>query len=285
MISKKYCTSTSIILLFHILLLLFSLSSCENPKVKEKPIIRIGALLPLTGSLSNRGQQEKEAIELAINDFNSNSSEVIIKVIFEDSYGRSPEDIAKKLLDNDKVSAIVASTAPVSRSIYTMANKNKLIMAFLCSDPTIQKESSYIFRLYESKEAEAEQISKYLTITHENVAVLYLDQQEITNQLANYLMPAFRQNKIKVLFYEPYETGEKDFQKTIDRMKNSEADSILILGFGDELRLILEELDRQKLFGKIKIVGGIGILSLNNTATKLPDGVILAIPQYVVEKK
>jgi len=43
--------------------------------VKEKSVIRIGALLPLTGPLSNRGQQEKEAIELAINDFNSTNSD------------------------------------------------------------------------------------------------------------------------------------------------------------------------------------------------------------------
>jgi branched-chain amino acid transport system substrate-binding protein len=281
---KKYCTSTTIILTFIVLLFLFSVSGCEKPKVTEKPIIRIGALLPLTGPLSDRGQQEKEAIELAINDFNSTNSDVEMKVIFEDSHGRSPGDIAKKLLDTDKVSAIIASTAPVSRSIYTLANKEKIIMAFLCSDPIIQKESPYIFRLYESKEAEAELISKYLTITQEKVAVLYLDQQEITNQLADYLMPAFRQNKIKVLFYEPYEQGEKNFRKTIDRIKNSEAASIVILGFGDVLRSILEELARQKPIGKTKIIGGIGLLSVNDSATILPDGVIVAVPQYMIEK-
>ena len=282
--SKKYCNLTSIFLTFIILLLLFSLSGCEKPKVKEKSLIRIGALLPLTGSLSNRGQQEKEAIELAINDFNSTNSDVVMKVIFEDSHGRSPMDIAKKLLDTDKVSAIVASTTLVSRSIYTMANKNKIIMAFLCSDPTIQKESPYIFRLYESKESEAEQISKYYKIADKKVVVLYLDQPEITNQLTNYLMPEFRQNKIKVIFYEPFVPGEKNFKETIDRVKISEADSILTLGFGNELYSVLEELDSQKLLRKIKIVGGIGILSLNNTATKLPDGVIVAVPQYVIEK-
>ena len=282
--SKKYCTPISIIMSFLTLLLVFSLSACEKPQVKEKSLIRIGALLPLTGPLSNRGQQEKEAIELAINDFNSMNSDVTMKLIFEDSHGRSPEDIAVKLLDYHKVSAIIASTTPVSRSISHLANKNKLIMAFLCSDPTIQTQSPYIFRLYESKEAEAEQIVKYLTMTDKKVAVLYMDQQEITNQLVTYLMPEFRQKKIKVLFYEPYKPGEKNFKKTIDRMKISEADSILILGFGDELRSIFEELARQKLIGKITIIGGIGLLSLNDTATTLPDGVIVAVPQYVIEK-
>ena len=282
--SKKYYTSTPIILLFLIFLFLFSFLCCEKPKVKEKSLIRIGALLPLTGSLSNRGQQEKEAIELSINDFNINSSEVIIKVIFEDSHGRSPIDISKKLLETDKVSAIVASTTPVSRSIYTLANKEKIIMAFLCSDPTIQKESPYIFRLYESKESEAEQISKYYKIADKKVVVLYLNQPEITNQLTNYLMPEFRQNNIKVIYYEPLVPGEKNFKEPIDRVKFSEANSILILGFGDELRSILEELARQKLIGKIKIIGGIALVSLNESAAILPEGVIVAVPQYVIEK-
>ena len=281
---NKYHISIPIFLLFIVPFLLVSLTSCEKPKVKEKSVISIGALLPLTGPLGNRGQQEKEAIELSIKDFNSNSTEVILKVIFEDSYGRSSEDIANKLLETDKVSAILASTTPVSRSIYTLANKKKIIMAFLCSDPVIQKESPYIFRLYESKESEAEQISKYYSMADKKIIVLYLDQQEITHQLTTYLMPEFRQNKIKIIFYEPLMPGENNFRGTVDRVKNSEADSILLLGFGDELRSILEEMGRQKLIGKTEIVGGIGLLSLNGSATILSDGVIVAVPQYLIDK-
>jgi branched-chain amino acid transport system substrate-binding protein len=280
---KKRNVLLSIIMSLVTLLSLFCLPSCEKPKIKEKSVIKIGALLPLTGPLSARGQQEKEAIELAINDFNTSNGEVVMKVIFEDSHGRLPEHITLKLLQTDKVSAIIASTTPVSRSIYTLANKHKLIMAVLCSDPTIQKESPYIFRLYESKEAEAEQIVKYFTLTGEKVAVLYLDQQDITNQLINYLMPNFKKSQIKVLFYAPYEPGRVNFKEYITSVKNSGADSFLILGSGDELRSIFEELTRQKLLGKIKIVGGISLLSLTDTTTLL-NGVIAAVPQYIIEK-
>jgi branched-chain amino acid transport system substrate-binding protein len=269
---------------FLALLSVFSLTSCEKPHVKEKSVIKIGALLPLTGPLSTRGQQEKDGIELAIDHFNSTNSDVSLKVIFEDSYGRLPEHIALKLLHADKVSAIIASTTPVSRSIYTLANKKKVIMAFLCSDPTIQKESPYIFRLYESKEAESEQIKKYFTITQEKVAVLYLDQQDITNQLITYIMPDFRKNQIRVLFYAPYEQGRSNFKEFITYVKNSGADTFLILGSSDELQGIFEELARQKLIGKIKIVGGISLLSLGDTGTRLSEGVTAAVPRYVIEK-
>jgi ABC-type branched-subunit amino acid transport system substrate-binding protein len=280
---KKYSVLLSIIVSFPAFLLVFSLASCEKPKVKEKSMVKLGAILPLTGPLNARAQQEKEAIELAIADFNSANSDVALEVIFEDSHGRLPEHIALKLLQTDKVSAIIASTTPVSRSIYTLANKHKVIMVMLCSDPTIQKESPYIFRLYESKEVEAEQIVRYFAITGEKVAVLYLDQQDITNQLINYIMPNFKKNQVKILFYAPYETGRVNFKESIDGIKNSGADSFLILGSGDELQAIFEELSRQKLIGKIKIVGGISLLSLTDT-TALPNGVIAAVPRYVIEK-
>jgi len=279
---KRYYISTPLILLLFITVLFLSLTSCEKQKVQEKPIVKIGALLPLTGPLGHRGQQEKEAIDLAVNDFNSSNNGIIVKVIFENSYGRASEDIANKLLEADKVSAILASTTPVSRSVYTLANKKKIIMAFLCSDPKIQEESPYIFRLYESKEAEAEQISKYYSMVDRNLIVLYEDRPEIVYQLFNYLLPAFRQNKIKVIFYEPLVQGGKNFQKTIDRVESSEANSILILGSGDEVRLILEEFNRQKLIGKINIVGGIGLLPLNDSATILPDGIIVVVPNYLI---
>jgi len=282
--SKKYCTPISLIMLFLTLLLLFSLSACEKRQVKEKTLIRIGALLPLSGPMSNRGQHEKEAIELAINDFNSANSDVLLKMIFEDSHGRLPEHVALKLLHTDNVSAIIASTTPVSRSIYTLANKKKVIMTFLCSDPTIQKESPYIFRLYESKEAEAEQIVKYFGITGEKVAVLYLDQQDITNQLVNFIMPDFRKNQIKVLFYAPYQPGKSNFKEYVNGLKNSGADSFLLLGSSDELVGIFEELYRQKLIGEIKLVGGISLVSPRNAGVRLPEGVIAAVPRYIIEK-
>jgi ABC-type branched-subunit amino acid transport system substrate-binding protein len=190
-----YHKSISIILIFIVPLFIFCGSGCKGPqeKEKEKSLLRIGILLPLTGPFNQRGEEEKKAIELAVNDFNAQSKDASIQEIFEDSYNISLDAVTERLLKKEKVSAIVASTTSVSRSISHLANKNKLIMAFLCSDSTIQRSSPYIFRLSESKEAETAQILEHYIRGDKNrkVVVLYANNPEITQQVADFVIPGF----------------------------------------------------------------------------------------------
>jgi branched-chain amino acid transport system substrate-binding protein len=284
----KHRTSSAIIAVITLFLFL-CLSQCtssQDTKREVKPTLKLGILLPLTGPLSQRGEEEKKAIELAINDFNSQSNDTVVKAIFENSNGVNLDDVTKKLFGIDKVSALVASTTSVSRSIFYLANNNKIIMAFLCSDPTIQKASPYIFRLYESTETEADQIVSYYINQKKNkkIIVLYLNHPGISEEVTDYLIPKFMHNKINIVFYEPYNIDRKDFKDTIERIKNSGADSLLILGSGAEYHSILKELARQKLIGKIEIVGGFPFLVSQHPPDNLLEGVIVAAPEYALQK-
>ena len=287
---KKYRLSASIIFIILILVSIFSFTDCnrqpQKEKEKEKAILKIGVILPLTGPLTYRGQEEKKAMELAMQDFNQKHADASINLIFKDSNSRSLEAITDSLLNTERVSAFMASTAPVSRSISYIANKNKIIMGFLTFDSTIQRLSPYIFRLYESKEAEAEQIARYYARDNKSdkIVVLYANQPEISRQIIDYLIPKFMQSNINISFYEPYAPGQTNFKKTVERIEHSRATSLLILGFKEEYSPILEELARRKLTGRIKIVSGITLLSLENLSSELFEGTIIAAPQYVFDK-
>jgi branched-chain amino acid transport system substrate-binding protein len=285
---RKYRISASIIFIALILISLFSFTDCswQPQKEKEKAIIKIGVILPLTGPLTYRGQEEKKAMELAMQDFNQKHADASITLIFKDSNSLSLEAVTDSLLNTDRVSALMASTAPVSRAISYIANKNKIIMAFLTSDSTIQRLSPYIFRLYESKEAESDQIAHYFAEENktEQIVVLYANQPEISRQIIDYLLPKFIQSDINISFYEPYTPGEKTFKKTVERIEHSGAKNLLILGLKEEYDSILEELARRKLTGRIKIVSGINLLSSENLSSELLEGTIIAAPQYVFHK-
>jgi branched-chain amino acid transport system substrate-binding protein len=285
---KKYRLSASIIFIILILVSIFSFTDCNRQpqKEKEKAILKIGVILPLTGPLTYRGQEEKKAMELAMQDFNRKHDDASITLIFKDSYSRSLEAITNSLLNTERVSAFMASTAPVSRAISYIANKNKIIMAFLTSDSTIQKLSPYIFRLYESQEAEADQIARYFAGENKagQIVVLFANQPQISRQVTDYLIPKFTQSNINVSFYEPYAPGQINFKETVERIEHSRPASLLILGFKEEYSPILEELARRKLTGRIKIVSGINLLSLENLSSELFEGTIIAAPQYVFHK-
>jgi branched-chain amino acid transport system substrate-binding protein len=285
---KKYRLSASIIFIILILVSIFSFTACNRQpqKEKEKAILKIGVILPLTGPLTYRGQEEKKAMELAMQDFNRMHADASITLIFKDSYSGSLEVITDSLLNTEQVSAFMASTAPVSRSISYIANKNKIIMGFLTFDSTIQKLSPYIFRLYESQEAEADQIARYFAAENkaEQIVVLFANQPQISRQVTDYLIPKFTQSKINVSFYEPYAPGQINFKETVERIAHSGATSLLILGFKEEYIPILKELARRKLTGRIKILSGINMLSLENLSSELSEGTIIAAPQYVFHK-
>ncbi len=285
---RKYRLSASIIFIVLILVSTFFFTACNQqpPKEKEKAVLKIGVILPLTGPLTYRGQEEKKAMELAMQDFNRKHADASINLIFKDSNSRSLEAITDSLLNTERVSAFMASTVPVSRAISYIANDKKIIMGFLTSDSTIQKLSPYIFRLYESQEAEADQIARYFAGENkaEQIVVLFANQPQISRQVTDYLIPKFTQSNINVSFYEPYSPGQINFKETVERIAHSGATSLLILGFKEEYSPIFEELARRKLTGRIKIVTGINLLSLENLSSELFEGTIIAAPQYAFNK-
>jgi branched-chain amino acid transport system substrate-binding protein len=267
------------------------LLSCSSPAEKEKEQefkelkeIKIGAILPLTGHMNYLGENERKAIELAAKDKNSKYNREIIKVLFEDSK-ESPdqaENIANKLMNVDEVSAFVTSSYSISNVVLPIANKNKIIIAMLCTDSDIQKESPYAFRLYESMSSEANQLLEYYSTTKEKkkVVVFYLNHPDIVKEVTVFLIPGFMQDKIKVVYYEPYDATEKDFKTKIERLKHSGANSLLIIGYSSEHDSLFKELVRQGLLGKIEITGGWGFIMPNNVPANLLEGTIVAGPKY-----
>jgi len=262
---------------------------CSSPpdskqKIKEYEAIKIGVILPLTGPMNYLGENERKAIELAAKDINSKYNREIIKVLFKDSKG-SPseaETIANKLMNVDEVSAFVTSSYSISDVVLPIANKNKIIIAMLCTDPDIQKESPYAFRLYESMSSEANQLLEYYSKSKEKkkVVVFYLNHPDIVKELTVYLIPGFMENKINVVYYEPYDATDKDFKIKVERLKQSGANNLLIIGHSSEHDSLFKELARQGLIGKIQIAGGWGFIMPNNVPANLLKGTIVAGPKY-----
>jgi branched-chain amino acid transport system substrate-binding protein len=277
-----------------IILFMVSFCGCSASKEKEqemkekKKIIKIGIILPFSGPKGYLAEEEKEAIELAVRDINLKSSGGIIQAVYADSKENPSEAamIADKLLHGDNVSAFITSTISISRGVLPIANKNKGLIAMLCLDPKIQTMSPYAFRLYESMEDEAKQLLEYYSKTGKGkkVVILYLNQDDIINEVSQYIIPGFMQQGIDVVYYEPYELTEKDFKYKIDRLKRSGANSLILLGFGPEYSPILKELSQQKLIGKMEIAGGWGFLAANTLPVELTEGTIVASPQYLFQK-
>ena len=115
------------------LMLALSLVACgekaEIPKENEKPVVKIGVILPLSGDNALIGKTLKGAVEVAINDLEKENTRYTYKAIFEDSQLRPTTaiSIANKLANIDKVDAILTYGSNIAHSISQITENNKII--------------------------------------------------------------------------------------------------------------------------------------------------------------
>lgn len=63
---------------------IYSLKTSEIPNKAEKPTIRIGATLPLTGNMANVGISSKNSIAMTLDKWKGKNTKYNYEVVFED---------------------------------------------------------------------------------------------------------------------------------------------------------------------------------------------------------
>ena len=156
MIANKYLRR---FILIAVLCLLISGSAYAQ----TQNIVKVGAILPLTGKLAPMGEVERNAMILAMEKVNSNSKKV--EIIFEDGKGNPSEAVtaANKLLDMDKVDLLITSTTGASLAVEPITTRRNINLIAFCMDPDISKKSEYVMRFYEGIKEEADAILNYFS--------------------------------------------------------------------------------------------------------------------------
>mgnify|MGYP003571370420 CR=1 FL=1 len=123
------------------LCVLLSLTACDNQKEKAaaKPVIKIGVIDALSGKYAENGQNVRQAIELAKQDFAS--SDIDFEFVFED-YGYETKRAAvatNKLINADKVDALISWSSMAGNVVSPLADKAKLVHFAICNDANVAK--------------------------------------------------------------------------------------------------------------------------------------------------
>src|SRR3989344_930061 len=147
-------------------LLLFLLSACSSGSepVQISDEVRFGMILPLTGQTSSLGDYAKEGVDLAFAeaapDFMVNGTR--IKLIYEDDQGvvKNAVSAAAKLIEIDKVSAIMAARSSVSLGIGPILEKAGIPGLMVAAVPAAIDVNKYALRFWVSAEVEGRQLAE-----------------------------------------------------------------------------------------------------------------------------
>jgi branched-chain amino acid transport system substrate-binding protein len=228
--------------------------------------IKVGIVLPLTGSLAKFGEIEKQAFQMALERINAAGgiNGKNLELLIEDTTGR-PEvgrSVVEKLITKDKVVMIGGGySSSVTYATAGVCQQNRI--PFLVNTGSADKITTsgwdYIFRLNPPVSKYASSVESLLTqvIKPKTVAILHENSLFGTKGAASFAKTC-KKLGIKVLMKEGYEHGGIDFKPILIKVKEKDPDIVYMVSYVMDASLLMKQAKELKLTPKMFIGGAAG---------------------------
>lgn len=195
----------------------------------------IGFVAPLTGDVAPYGINEKNAVEMAVNDINAQGgiNNIPVRIIYEDGKcnGKDATSAAQKLVNVHKVNIILGglcSSETMAMASITEENKVILFSAF-SSSPEITKIGDYLYRIAPS-DTEAGRVIADLLV-HDNVkrVAFVTENSDYSIAVSKVVRGYLADTDIEIVASETYTSDTRDYRTQLTKVKYSNADAVLFM--------------------------------------------------------
>jgi branched-chain amino acid transport system substrate-binding protein len=211
--------------------------------------IKIGEFASLTGKEATFGTSSHEGTVLAVEEVNAAGGVLgkKLELVYEDNRSTPGESltIAKKLVNNDKVIAIlgeVASGRSLEVAPFAQASRIPQISPS-STNPDVTRIGDYIFRVCFIDPFQGKLIAGFAknTLKVNKVAIFSDVAAPYSVGLAKYFKEAWLAGGGQVVSEVKYTGGDKDFKAQLTVIKNAGADSIMVPGYYNDVGLIVAQ--------------------------------------------
>jgi len=228
--------------------------------------VKVGVVLPLTGSQAKFGEIEKKSFDLALEEINAaggiNGKK--LELVMEDDTGR-PEvgrSVVEKLISKDKVVMIGGGySSSVTYAVAGVCQQNK--MPFLVNTGSADKITTsgwdYIYRLNPPVSHYADAVTTLLAekVKPKTVAILY-ENSLFGTKGAKSFEKVCDEAGYKVVLKEGYEHGGIDFKPVLIQIKQLNPDVLYMVSYIMDASLLMKQAKELKLTPKMFIGGAAG---------------------------
>lgn len=203
-------------------------------KEQAKEPIKVGFISCLTGDAAIIGAEEKNGVELAVEEINKAGgvNGRLLQIIYEDGKcnGKEAATVTQKLVNIDGVKAILGggcSSETLGAAPITEENKVILLSAF-SSSPDITNAGDYVFRTCPA-DTDPKVIGGLIPYIAENKRIAIISEnsdysvgikQGLKEQLASY--------NTEIVSDELFTPGEKDFRTYLTKIKGKNPDALFV---------------------------------------------------------
>ncbi|MEK7650304.1 MAG: ABC transporter substrate-binding protein [Patescibacteria group bacterium] len=241
-------------------------------------VIKIGAILPLTGPIASAGEFAKQGVELAVKDLLAEGKKV--EVIFEDNAYDSKVALSayNKLRTLNKVDVVVVFGSPAAMPLIPIVNQDQVPMLALTAAPAYSTPDDYAFRIVGTADKEAELTADVLIdkLGKKKIAVLYLNSDYGTGALAAF--KKYAANRATIVAEESSAPGQSDYRAQLAKVKAANPDGIFLATLYREAGTILKQ--AKELGIKVPMMCGqpCDVPELFSTAGSAAEGLLVTAP-------
>ncbi len=215
--------------------------------VKEQESMRIGVVLPLTGSGSYLGDYMEEGLELAKDEINGaggvNGRRV--ELVYEDSMGETKNSITayQKLTDINDVKIVFATLSHVTLGIAPFAEEDQVIlMSVGGAAPKISEAGDYVFRHNLLPQEETKFIADFMynELNIREVGLIGVNTESGVSWTESFVK-AFEDAGGEIRLSEFYARDVKDFRTFLLKAKQADLENIVGVIYPDQLGFVVKQ--------------------------------------------
>lgn len=237
---KKWVISLGIVAMLAVVAIGF-FRNCQT--TVEDHVVRIGAILPLTGSMANLGQENKAGILLAIEEINSSGK--VFEVSFEDSKGDAKTALsAMRHLEGRGIDKVILSTTQtVLPILQAYKNNPKYLFSANCQTAGILDGYTNVFRVYFTSENETTMMANYaLSNKYKRIAILRINTESGLEPITSFQRKMKDQCPTIDFFEQVFDFSDKSYKDKIQAMIDFNPDAIIVYSYPDQWEQMVKQL-------------------------------------------
>jgi branched-chain amino acid transport system substrate-binding protein len=226
------------------------------------PSVKIGLNTELTGEMPAVGASSKNAADLFVSEINAaggvdvGGKKLPITLVVGDNGAKADQAaaVAQRLITQDNVVAMIgpdASACAIPAADIAESAKCPMISPWSTNpkttlDPNTGKSKEYVFRACFIDTFQAKVLAKFVLndLKVKTAAVLYDSTSEAPNGQANLFKETFEANGGKIVGFETYSGGDKDFSAQLTKIKAANPEVIFLPAYYNDVPLIAQQARR-----------------------------------------
>ncbi|GHT57588.1 branched-chain amino acid ABC transporter substrate-binding protein [Bacteroidia bacterium] len=205
-----------------------SLIACDDAPKSNKPVVKIGMILPLSGDFAAYGDATKRALEIFRDDIEKQNLANNYEFILEDGGTESQKasTLIRKMIFLDKINAVMDYISATAMVIAPIAEENQIIHISSVAAPEASV-GNYNFRLISDFKDGAEMISRKLKSYGVQKIALVNQQSSSMSIIMAELKPVFAKY-FDITGDYSFNAGEKDYGVIVQRLAREKPDYIIL---------------------------------------------------------